>query len=38
MAAKKILMLGGDFVEDCEWIRKFLAVLGTRIEALYINA
>ena len=42
MAAKKILMLVGDYVEDYEvmvpfqmlqmWMRKFLEVLGSRIE------
>ena len=42
MAAKKILMLVGDYAEDYEvmvpfqtfpqWLAKFLEVLGTRIE------
>lgn len=37
MSAKKILMFVGDFVEDYEvipeWMRQFLIVLGSKIEA-----
>jgi hypothetical protein len=32
VAAKTILMLVGDYVEDPHWLAKFLHVLGTRIQ------